>query len=52
MRWKDISQFVIAGKPTLPAAVTYHKLNMDVKCDIFQAFEADLDPILGVVQIT
>lgn len=37
--------------PTLPGALTYHKLNTDVICDIFQAFEADLNPILGVVQI-
>lgn len=38
-------------KPTLPGALTYHKLNTDVICDIFQAFEADFNPILGVVQI-
>lgn len=39
------------GKPTLPGAWTYHKLNTDVICDIFQAFEADFNPILGVVQV-
>lgn len=39
------------GEPTLPGAWTYHKLNADVICDIFQAFEADFNPILGVVQV-
>lgn len=39
-------------KAMSPMAGTYHKLDMDVICNIFQAFEADLDPILGVVQIT
>lgn len=31
--------------------MAYHKFDTDVISDIFQAFEADFNPILGVVQI-
>lgn len=50
-RLKNWHHFFEMEKPTLPGALTYHKLNTDVIRDIFQAFEADLNPILGVVQI-
>lgn len=32
--------------------VTYHKLDPDFICDIFKAFKADHDLVLGVVQIS
>lgn len=35
----------------LPDFVTYHELNSDIICYIFKAFEADLDLVLGAVQI-
>lgn len=35
----------------LPVFVTHHKLDFDFICDIFKAFEADHDLVLGVVQI-
>lgn len=31
--------------------LTYHKLNLDVICDIFKAFEAHCNLVLGVVQV-
>lgn len=31
--------------------LTYHKLNLDVICDIFKAFEAHHNLVLGVVQV-
>lgn len=34
----------------LPDFVTYHELNSDIIRDVFKAFEADLDLVLGVVQ--
>lgn len=52
MRWKSDLKMCYSWKANITGGLTYHKFNMDVISDHFQAFEADHDPILGVVQIT
>ena len=38
--------------PACVFLITYHKLDLDFICDVFQALETDHNLVLGVVEIT